>query len=79
MPNYFQGQAYVASPYIVLNIMAEHWSIVFPDYELTYFLNIEVSCQQIVVMPANKPCPDDFRDVRKALVVQHAVDVVPAF
>ena len=29
-------------------------------------------------MPTNKLCPDDFRDIGEALVVQHAVDVVPA-
>ena len=33
--------------------------------------------QQIVVMPANKFCPDDFRDIKEALVVQHAVDILP--
>ena len=30
-------------------------------------------------MPTNKLCLDDFRDVGEALVVQYAVDVVPAF
>ena len=29
-------------------------------------------------MPANKLCSGDFRDVREALVVQNAVNVVPA-
>ena len=29
-------------------------------------------------MPANKPCPDNFRDVKEALVVQNPIDVVPA-
>ena len=29
-------------------------------------------------MPINKLCSDDFRDVREALVVQDAVDVIPA-
>ena len=29
-------------------------------------------------MPTNKFCPDDFRDVGKALVVQNPIDVVPA-
>ena len=28
-------------------------------------------------MPANKLCPDDFRDVGEALIVQHTVNVVP--
>ena len=58
--------------------MAKRWPIVFPGYELTCFLDTEVACQRIVVMPTNKLCPDDFRDVGEALVVQHAVDVVPA-
>ena len=29
-------------------------------------------------MPTNKVCPNDFRDVREALVVQNPIDVVPA-
>ena len=29
-------------------------------------------------MPTNKLCPDNFRDVREALVVQNPIDVVPA-
>ena len=28
-------------------------------------------------MPADELCPNDFRDVGEALVVQHAVDVLP--
>ena len=42
-------------------------------------LDTEVVCQLIVVMSANNFCLDDFRDVSEALVVQHAVDVVPLF
>ena len=30
-------------------------------------------------MLANELCPDDFRDVGEALVVQHAVNVLPVF
>ena len=29
-------------------------------------------------MPTNKLCPDDFRDVGEALVVQNPINVVPA-
>ena len=58
--------------------MAKRWPIVFLGYELTCFLDTKMVCQRIVVMPTNKLCPDDFRDVGEALVVQHAVDVVPA-
>ena len=35
--------------------------------------------QRIVVMPANNLCPNDFWDVREALVVQHAIDLVLVF
>ena len=59
--------------------MEERWPVVFLGYELTCFLNTKLACQWIVVMPDNKLCPDDFRDVGEALVVQHAIDVVPAF
>ena len=30
-------------------------------------------------MPANKLCLDDFLDVKEALVVQYAIDIVPVF
>ena len=58
--------------------MAERWPIVLSGYELTYFLNTEVACQWIVVMPTNKLCPDNFQDVGEALVVQNPIDVIPA-
>ena len=69
MPDYFRGQTYVASPYIVLNVTAERWEVVFLGYELTCFFDTKVACQRIVVIPANKLCPDDFRDVGEVLVV----------
>ena len=78
MPDCFRGQAYIASPYIVLDVTAERWPVVFSGYELTCFLDTKVACQRIVVMPTNKLYPDDFRDVREALVVQNSIDVVPA-
>ena len=58
--------------------MAKRWPIVFPGYELTCFFNAKVAYQRIIVMPTNKRCPDDFRDVMEALVVQNPIDVVPA-
>ena len=57
--------------------MAERWLVVFLGYELTCFLNTKVACQRIVVMPTNKLYLKDFRDVGEALMVQHAVNVVP--
>ena len=58
--------------------MAKRWPIVLSGYKLTYFFDIKVACQWIVVMPTNKICPDDFRGVGEALVVQNPIDVVPA-
>ena len=49
--------------------MVKRWPIVFPGYELMYFLDTEVVCQRIVIMPTNKLYSDDFRDVKEALVV----------
>ena len=59
--------------------MAKRWPIVFPGYELICFLDTKVACQRIVVMPTNKLCPDNFRDIGEALVVQNAIDIVPTF
>ena len=58
--------------------MANHWSIVFPGYGLICFFDTEVAYQRIIVMPTNKLCPDYFRDVKEALVVQNPIDVVLA-
>ena len=79
MSDCFRGQVYIASPYIVLDVTVEYWPVVFLGYELACFLNTKVAYQRIVVMPANKLRSDDFRDIGEALVVQHAIDVVPAF
>ena len=78
MSDCFRGQAYIASLHIVLDVTAERWPVVFSGYKLTCFLDTKVACQRIVVMPINKLCPDDFRNVGEALVVQYAIDVVPA-
>ena len=77
MPDCFRGQAYIASPYIVLDVTAERWPVIFLGYELMCFLDTKVACQRIVVMPTNKLCSNDFRDVRETLVVQNAVNIVP--
>ena len=78
MSDCFWGQAYIVSFHIVFDIMANHWLIVFLGYELTFFLNIKVACQQIVLMPTYKLYPDDFWDVGEALVVQNFIDIVSA-
>ena len=58
--------------------MAKRWPAVFLGYQLTCFLDTKVACQRIVVMPANKLFPDDFRNIGEALVVKHVIDVLPA-
>ena len=59
--------------------MAERWPVIFPGYKLMRFLDTKVTCQQIIMMPANKLCSEDFRDIREGLDVQHAVNIVLAF
>ena len=39
----FQGQVYIASLYVVLNIIAKRWPVIFFGYKLTCFLNIKVA------------------------------------
>ena len=78
MSDCFRGQTYIASPYIIFDVTAERWLVVFLDYELTCCLDTEVVCQRIVVMPTNKLCPDNFRNIGEALVVQNSINVVPA-
>ena len=58
--------------------MAKRWPIIFSGYELTCFFDTKVACQRIVVMPTNKLCPEDFRDVGEAPVMQNPIDVVSA-
>ena len=65
----FQDQVYIASFYIFFDVMAKHWPVVFLGYELMYFFDTKVTCKQIIVMPTNKLCLDDFRDIKGAMVV----------
>ena len=58
--------------------MTKHWPIIIPGYKFTYFFDTKVAYQWIVVMPTNKFYSDDFWDIRKALVVWHAINVFPA-
>ena len=73
----FQGQAYIISLCIVLDIMTKQRPVVFLGYELTCFLNTKVTYLLIVIMLTDKLCPDSFRDEGEALVMQYAVDVLP--
>ena len=59
--------------------MAKRWLVVFPDNKFLCFLDSEITCLWIVIMPANELYLDDFRDIGEALVVQHAVNVVSTF
>ena len=78
MSDCFRGQAYIASLQIVLDVMAKHWLVIFLGYELICFLNTKVAYQRIVVMPANKLCPDNFWDIREALVVENPINIILA-
>lgn len=57
-------QAHIASFYIVLNVMAQRLSIIFLGNYFLYVLNSEVSCQWIIVVPADELCPDDSRNIK---------------
>ena len=64
MFDYFQGQTNIATFDVGLNIFSKARSIVFPANELSGFIDTKMAYQQIVVMPANKLCSNDFRHKR---------------
>ena len=76
MPDCFQGQAYIAPSHIVLNVMANCKLVIFLGYELMCFFNTKVACQRIVIMPTNKLCPDDLRDVGETLIVLNPINII---
>ena len=82
MSDCFQGQTNVAALDIGLNILFEARPIIFPADELLSFVDTEMACQRVVVVPANELCSNDFRYKRQPLVVQHPIDLfvsIPAF
>ena len=82
MSDRFQGQTNVAALDVGLNILSEARPIIFPTDELPGFVNTEMACQRVVVVPANELCSNDFRYERQLLVVQHPIDLfvsIPAF
>ena len=56
--------------------MAERWQVIFLCNELIYFLDAKVTCWWVVMMLADEFCLHDFQDVKKALVMQHVIDVL---
>lgn len=69
MLDYFQGQAYVTSLYVVFNIMAKCGPIILLCNKFLYFLNAKMAYLWIVIMLVYQLYPDDFQDVKETLVV----------
>ena len=43
MLDYFQDQIYVESFYIVFNIIAKYWLVIFLGYKFSYFLDTKMA------------------------------------
>ena len=61
MRDRFWGQINIAAFDIGLNIFFKAWPVLFLADELYGFINFEMTCQRIIVMPANKLCSNDFK------------------
>ena len=44
MPDYFWGQAYITSFYVVFNIIAERWPVIFLVNKFLCVFNFEMVC-----------------------------------
>ena len=76
------------SHYHVNNDLCQAWSIdeILNWLVMNHFYEpvnddeywVIATCQRIVVMPTNKLCLDNFRDIRKALVVQNPINIISA-
>ena len=79
MSNHFQGQTNVEAFDVDFNIFFETWPIIFPTNKFSGFIDIEIACQKVVVMPANKLGSNDLKYKRQFLVVQHPINIFPTF
>ena len=76
MSDRFQGQTNVAAFYVGLNILFEAQPIIFPADKPPGFINTKITCQKVVMLPANELGSNDFRYERQSLVMQHPIDVL---
>lgn len=67
--NGLQGQGYIASLYIILNIMAKYFPIILLGNKFFCFFDSKVAYQQILVVPTDELCPDDLWDIKEPLMV----------
>ncbi len=72
------SQIHIAALDIGLDISLQRWLVVLSGYQLASFLYAKVACKRVVVVPAYQLWADDFRSVRKALVMEHLLDVFSA-
>ena len=57
--------------------MAKRWLVVFLCNKFSYFFNAKMAYKWIVMIPTDEFYPDEFRDIKKALIVQDTFDILP--
>ena len=79
MLNSFGSHANIAAFNIGFNILTQRRPVIFPSNQLLGFINPEMACKKIVVMPTDQLQSNDPRNVRKASILKHSFNVFPSF
>ena len=57
----------------------EHKPIIFPSNKFLNLVNSEVACQRIIVIAADQLELNNFRNIRKAFILEHFFNILSAF
>ena len=79
MSDYFWSQTNVISSHIEFNIFCQAWPIVLLANQLSSLVNLKMPHKWIIVVLVDDLEINNFWHIRKALVVEHPVDLLQSF
>ena len=71
----FWGSTIFTAFYVVSNIVAKNWSIVFLAQKLKSLLNAKIAAQKVIIVMVNQSCFNSFRYKLQALMVKNLIDL----
>ena len=77
MFDYFRRKANVTAFDIDLDVVAEGFLVVLPSDEFSRFLDAEITCWWVIMVPANQLSPNNFRNVGQTLMMQDSIEIFP--
>ena len=75
----FGSEANIAAFDVGFNISTSRRPVIFPGNQLAGLVDSEMTCQRIVVMSTNQFRSNDLRNIGKAFILEHSLDIFPSF